>query len=306
MRLFILGTVFAWSLTAATYVVTVAGLGGEPDYEQRFNGLAAELDRLFSQSADARLRTLRGPEATKQRLGAALAEVAAEARPQDAVVLLVIGHGSFDGEQYKVNLPGPDVSAEELARMLAPIRAERQLAALMTSASGAALPVLQRPGRVVITATRSGTEKNAVVFSRYWVAALQDPAADTDKNEVITALEAFQYADRKTADFYKAQKRLATEHALIEDTGAGEGVRQPAAANGRGLLAGAFPLVRIGSAHRAYQDPAKRELLERKEQLEQQIDRLKYEKAAMPTAEYRKQLTALLVELAKTQEALER
>jgi len=306
MRLFILGTVFAWSLTAATYVVTVAGLGGEPDYEQRFNGLAAELDRLFSQSADARLRTLRGPEATKQRLGAALAEVAAEARPQDAVVLLVIGHGSFDGEQYKVNLPGPDVSAEELAQMLEPIRAERQLAALMTSASGAALPVLQRPGRVVITATRSGTEKNAVVFSRYWVAALQDPAADTDKNEVITALEAFQYADRKTADFYKAQKRLATEHALIEDTGAGEGVRQPAAANGRGLLAGAFPLVRIGSAHRAYQDPAKRELLERKEQLEQQIDRLKYEKAAMPTAEYRKQLTALLVELAKTQEALER
>ena len=306
MRLLVLGLVFAYTLSAATFFVTVAGLGGEPDYEQRFSGLAADLDRLFSQSADARTRTLRGSEATKQRLRAVLAEVAAEARPQDAVVLLVIGHGSFDGEQYKVNLPGPDVSAEELAGMLEPIRAERQLAALMTSSSGVALPVLQRPGRVVITATRSGTEKNAVVFSRYWVAALQDPAADTDKNEVITALEAFQYADRKTADFYKAQKRLATEHALFEDTGAGEGVRQPGASSGRGLLAGGFPLVRIGSAHRAYQDPAKRVLLERKEQLEQQIDKLKYEKAAMPTAEYRKQLTALLLELAKTQEALER
>lgn len=306
MKLLLLIAGLASSLSATTFYVTVAGLGGEPDYEQRFNGLAADLERLFSQSGDARVLTLRGPEATRERLRAALAEVAEQARPEDAVVLVLIGHGSFDGEQYKVNLPGPDVSAEELAQMLDRIRATRQLAAVLTSSSGAALPVLQRPGRAVITATRSGTEKNAVVFARYWVAALQDPAADTDKNEVITALEAFLYADRKTVDFYAAQKRLATEHALLEDTGSGEGVRLPSPQNGRGLLAGQFPLLRIGAAQKALQDPARRELLARKEQLEQQIDKLKYEKAAMPTAEYRKQLTALLLELAKTQEALER
>lgn len=306
MKLLLLIAGLASSLSATTFYVTVAGLGGEPDYEQRFNGLASDLERLFSQSGDARVLTLRGPEATRERLGAVLAEVAAQARPEDAVVLLLIGHGSFDGEQYKVNLPGPDVSAEELARMLDRIRATRQLVAVLTSSSGAALPLLQRPGRAVVTATRSGTEKNAVVFARYWVAALQDPAADTDKNEVVTALEAFLYADRKTVDFYATQKRLATEHALLEDTGSGEGVRLPSPENGRGLLAGQFPLLRIGAAQRALQDPAKRELLARKEQLEQQIDKLKYEKAAMPTAEYRKQLTALLLELAKTQEALER
>ncbi len=306
MKLLLLIAGLASSLSATTFYVTVAGLGGEPDYEQRFNGLASDLERLFSQSGDAQVLTLRGPEATRERLGAVLAEVAAQARPEDAVVLLLIGHGSFDGEQYKVNLPGPDVSAEELARMLDRIRATRQLVAVLTSSSGAALPLLQRPGRAVITATRSGTEKNAVVFARYWVAALQDPAADTDKNEVITALEAFLYADRKTVDFYATQKRLATEHALLEDTGSGEGVRLPSPENGRGLLAGQFPLLRIGAAQRALQDPAKRKLLARKEQLEQQIDKLKYEKAAMPTAEYRKQLTALLLELAKTQEALER
>lgn len=306
MKLLLLIAGLASSLSATTFYVTVAGLGGEPDYEQRFNGLAADLERLFSQSGDARVLTLRGPEATRERLRAALAEVAEQARPEDAVVLVLIGHGSFDGEQYKVNLPGPDVSAEELAQMLDRIRATRQLAAVLTSSSGAALPVLQRPGRAVITATRSGTEKNAVVFARYWVAALQDPAADTDKNEVITALEAFLYADRKTVDFYATQKRLATEHALLEDTGSGEGVRLPSPQNGRGLLAGQFPLLRIGAAQKALQDPARRELLARKEQLEQQIDKLKYEKAAMPTAEYRKQLTALLLELAKTQEALER
>ena len=76
--------------------------------------------------------------------------------------------------------------------------------------------------------------------------------------------------------------------------------------NGQGLKAAQFPLLRIGSTQLAAQDPAKRELLAKKEQLEQQIDKLKYEKAAMPLGEYRTQLIALLLELARTQEALEK
>ena len=79
----------------------------------------------------------------------------------------------------------------------------------------------------MITATKSGTEKNATVFARYWVAALRDAATDTDKNEAISAMEAFQYADRKTAEFYESQKRLATEHPQFEDTGKAEPVRAP-------------------------------------------------------------------------------
>ena len=43
-------------------------------------------------------------------------------------------------------------------------------------------------------------EKNATVFGRYWVEALRDPAADVDKNETISALEAFQYAEKKTGE----------------------------------------------------------------------------------------------------------
>lgn len=307
MRVLALLLALALNVPAATFYVTVAGLGGEPDYEQRFAGLAKDLDRLLKEGGgDLRVRTLYGTEATKERVKAALGEVAREAQPDDAFVLMLIGHGTYDGYEYKMNLPGPDVSAAELAELLDRVPATRQLVANMTSASGGSLPALQREKRTVIAATRSGTEKNAVVFARYWVAALQDPASDTDKNEVITALEAFAYADRKTAEFYSSQKRLATEHAVLEDTGSGEAVRAPAPENGRGLLAAQFPLLRIGSAQKAFQDPAKRELLARKERLEQDIDKLKYEKAAMPLGEYRKQLTALLLELAKTQEALER
>jgi len=219
---------------------------------------------------------------------------------------MLIGHGSYDGYEYKMNLPGPDITAAALASLLDRVPAARQLVVVMTSASGGALPELQKRGRTVITATKSGTERNAVMFPRYWVAALEDAAADTDKNEVITALEAFRYAARKTAEFYTTQKRLATEHAVLEDTGGGEGVRSPSPENGRGLEAGRFPLLRIGQAQRAALDPAKRKLLARKESLEQQIDRLKYEKAAMPLEEYRQRLTELLLELARTQQELER
>ena len=117
-------------------------------------------------------------------------------------MLMMIGHGTFDGTEYKFNLPGPDISAPELAALLNRIPAGRQLVVDMTSASGGAVSALKKDNRTVITATKSGTEKNATVFARFWVEALRDPAADVDKNEIISALEAFQYAEKKTAQFY--------------------------------------------------------------------------------------------------------
>jgi hypothetical protein len=289
---------------AATYYLTVSGLGGEPDYEQRFGMWAADIGKILKATPDAKVETL--VNGTREQVRAALERIAKEAQPQDAVVLMLIGHGSFDGYEYKINLPGPDLSGADLAALLDRIPATRQLVVNMTSSSGGSVESLRRPNRVVIAATKTGTEKNATVFARYWVEALRDPAADTDKNEVVSALEAFRYADKKTAAFYESQKRLATEHAVLEDTGKGEAVRAPSTENGEGHLAAVFPLLRIGAAASAAKDPAKLELLAKKEQLEQQIDTLKYEKAAMAPEEYKKQLGELLLELARTQEALDK
>jgi hypothetical protein len=293
---------------AATYYVTVAGLGGEPDYEQRFTANAMDLDKVFKSAVGAHVVTLTGKDATKVKLSEALAGVAREAKPEDDLVLTLIGHGSFDGTEYKFNLVGPDLTATELAAMCDKVPARRQLIVDTTSASGGALMELERPGRAVIVATKSGTEKNATVFARYWVEALQDPTADTDKSESISAMEAFAYADRKTAEFYTSQKRLATEHAEFEDTGKGDGVRGSgiAAAAGReGGLMASFTVVRIGAAQAAMNDPAKRELMAKKEELEQKVDALKYQKAAMEPGEYKKELTAALIELAKVQAQLD-
>jgi hypothetical protein len=277
---------------SATYILTVAGLGGEPDYEQRFAALATDTDKILKTGAqgDRIVETLKGADATRAKVEASLNRIASQAKPADAFVLMLIGHGTFDGAEYKFNLPGPDISATELAALLNKIPAGRQLVVDMTSASGGAASALKKENRTVITATKSGTEKNATVFARYWVEALRDPAADIDKNETISALEAFQYAEKKTAQFYTEQKRLATEHPQIDD-------QQRAAA---------FPLLKFGSAAAVVTDPAKRELIAKKEDIDNKIDALKYQKSLMAPDDYKKQLTGLLLELAKVQEAIDK
>jgi hypothetical protein len=290
---------------ASVYYVTIAGLGGEPDYDQRFTANAKDLDKLFKASGNgAHVFTLTGNDATRAHLTETLASIAHDAKPEDDFVLIMIGHGSFDGEEYKFNLPGPDITAVELVALCDRIPTRRQLIVNATSASGGSLAALEKPGRGVIAATKSGTEKNATVFARYWVEALQDPTADLDKSDSISAMEAFEYAQRKTAAFYESQKRLATEHAVFEDTGRNEPVREPS--KSEGMLLASFPVLRIGAAQKQANDPAKQNLLAKKEDLEQKIDALKYQKAAMDPADYKQQLTAALVELAQVQQELDK
>ena len=276
---------------AKTFYITIAGLGGEPDYEQRFDGLATETDKYLRAAAgDIEVVTLKGAQATKARVQSSLGQIAASATPRDTVVMLMIGHGSFDGADYKFNLPGPDLSAKELADLLNRVPASRQLVVDTTSASGAALKPLEHTGRLIVAATRDGAERNATVFGRFWVEALHDSAADTDKNDIVTALEAFKYAQRKTTAFYEEQKRIATEHSVLSDA----------------ARAGSFSVLRFGSAASAASDPAKKQIMAKRDDLEAKIDILKQQKNTISAEDYKKQLTVLLLDLARTQQEIDK
>jgi hypothetical protein len=296
----------AAAMRAETFYFTIAGLGGEPEYDARFSGWAKDLDKLLHQvEPNAKIKTLYGADATRANIEAYLRDVAKNAKPDDSLILMLIGHGTADEFDYKFNLPGPDLSASDLGQMLDKIAAH-ELIVNMTSASGGSIAVLEKPKRVVITATKAGTEKNATVFPRYWIEGLRDPAVDSDKNEIVTALEAFRYAEEKTAKFYETQKRLSTEHAMLEDAGKGGGVKAPSVENGEGLTAGRFAVLHLGATAAQSRDPAKLALLKQKEELEAAIDDLKYRKASMSVQDYRGQLQDLLLQLAKTQEALDK
>ena len=305
-RLFLAGILLASISPAATYYVTVAGIGGEPEYDQRFTSWAKDIDKILRAAPDAQVETLYGAAATKVKIDSVFRDIATKAKAEDAIVVMLIGHGSWDGADYKINLPGPDLSGGELAAMLNKLPAKRQLVVNMTSASGASLQALQHENRVVVMATKSGSEKNATIFARYWVEALRDPSADADKNEVVTALEAFKFAEQKTVKFYESQNRIATEHALLEDTGKGEAVRAPSPANGQGLVAGRFTVLKLGAEQAKAATPERQILIAKKESLELAVDQLKYQKAATPTAEYRARMNQLLLDLAKVQAELDK
>ena len=305
-KLWILAALAAFSVGARgdSYFLTVAGLGGEPDLDSRFTDWAKSLDKILRTEAGAKVDTLYGADATKANVEAKLRALA-QTKPDDQFVLMLIGHGTFDDREYKLALPGPDISATELSQLLDKIPA-RQLVVDMTTSSGGAIPILQKSKRVIIAATKAGTEKSSVVvFPRYWIEALQDPAADADKNDMISGLEAFRYAQAKVTKFFETQNRLATEHAVIEDTGKGDGVKDPSTDNGEGRVANSFVMMHLGNSAKLAKDPAKLALLKHLEDLDAQLDELKYEKASKDAGEYKRELQKLMIDRAQTQAALD-
>src|SRR5215467_3193491 len=127
VRLFaLIGLMGVAALHATTYYVTIAGIGGEPEYEQRFSGWAKDIDKAVKAAPDSKADTLYGAEATKEAIRGVLARIGKEAKKEDALVVMLIGHGTFDGSDYKINIPGPDLSAVELASLLDRVPASRQ------------------------------------------------------------------------------------------------------------------------------------------------------------------------------------
>jgi len=144
MKLFPLLLLAALSAPATTFYATISGLGGEPDYEQRFKMWAEDIDSSLKRAGgDSSVITLQAP--TRDQIRARFAEIAKQAKPTDALVVMLIGHGSFDGVEYKFNIPGPDITGAELAALLDRVPSTHQLVVNMTSSSGGSVEALRRP-----------------------------------------------------------------------------------------------------------------------------------------------------------------
>lgn len=274
---------------AASYSLIVGGLGGEAEYEQRFDEQVKALEGAAKHVGDdVQVTALSGAKATRDAARKALADIASRATATDQVTVTFIGHGTYDGEEYRFNVPGPDITGSDLAAWLEPVASRQQLIVLATSASGGALTKLQKDRRVVITATKSGGERNAVRFAEHWVKALTSAEADRDKNEWVTAQEAYDYAVRKVADGFKGNAALATEHARIE------GVRPEQLALGR-----------LGDAKAMPTDVELNRLFAERLRIETDFDAVKVRKAELKEDNYYTELEKVLVDLARTQKKID-
>lgn len=259
-------------------MLIVAGLGGEPDYARAFADQANAAAR-HAEAAGAIVTLLTEESARREHVRNAIAAMVDQSAEGDAVVIHLIGHGTFDEEHYRFNVPGPDPTAQDLAGWLEPLSAKRQLAVVATSASGAAQEPLKREGRAVITATRNGRERNATVFGGFWTDALVEPGADLDKDERIAAEEAFRFAERAVADHFEDNERIATEHPRLEGDAA------------------AFVLARTAPEERV--DPELVQMVGRIDQLTEAIAELKADRRVLTDDEYFARLQDLLMELAQ-------
>jgi hypothetical protein len=312
IRMAFLLVLCTWSVVAATNgvmtVLTVAGAGGDDEYQKQFVEWAGNWEKAARQADAEWIGVGTEPGGTNDL--AALTN-AFDRIPKDGLEplwIVLLGHGTFDGKEAKFNLRGPDFSTIELGKWLDPYR--RPLVIINAASSSAPfLNALSRSNRVIVTATRSGHEQNFARLGKYLSQTIADTGADLDKDGQTSLLEAFLSASRQTTDWYKSEGRLATEHALLDDNGDGFGtqadwfrgvraVKKPEKGSAvDGLRAHQIHLLRHEGERRL---PT--EVRARRDEIELSIFRLREAKAKMKEDEYYRQLEPLLLEMARLYE----
>lgn len=295
------------------WAILIAGSSGDPDlqamYLKEFKDLRSALEGPLGFSRDqivvlfddpAKDTSLIQRKSTREDLQSVCRDFAGRVNKDDLVFVFIEGHGNYDGKVYKLNLVGPDPTAEELAAMLYSIPARRYIVVNATNCSGGSIAALSKPGKVVITSTKSGMETNQPHFGSYFVEAFRNNAADSDKNGRVSMIEAFSYAKGKVEEFYKNEGLMQTEHPVLDDNGEGQGQGDPTPENGEGLLARmTFLDSGMPADARSNLMPEQQKLAREANEIEIQIEALKYAKKEMAEAEYEKQLETLLLRLAQ-------
>jgi hypothetical protein len=302
---------------AKIFLLIVVGLAGDAEHGELFRkwGLTlAEASGRLGVSQEQLIYLVDEPEegnklvtggATREEVTKALQTVAAQAGPDDLVFVTLIGHGTFAGGTARFNLRGPDMTPADFDALLNKLPVKQLVFVNTASASGPFLEVLSRPGRTVITATRTGAEQYATLFGGAFVEAMTSDVADADKNRRVSVLEAYNHARAEVERAYKREGLLQTEHAMLDDDGDKEAAQAISATTKDGRVAAILSLGSIdGTA--APSDPKLAALIEERRDLERRLEQLRLLKDSMEPARYTSQLEQLAVEIArKTREIRE-
>ena len=298
---------------AERYALIVSGASGGDKYAENQKKWLASLestlrqqlaftgDRLVILSEDAAQTN----SATRDNVTRALTTLRQRVMADDVLLVLLIGHGTFDGQSAKFNLTGPDMSAEEWKKLLEGIPG-RLVFVNTTSSSFPFIEELSGKNRVIISATDTTAQKYDTVFPEYFIQGLAEVSADNDKNGRLSVFEAFSYANQAVKQYYDKQGQLATERSLIDDNGVTINVNAPAQAAGAGPKPAPPPTAVL--ARTTYldpepgsttTDPVLAALQKQKASLEAQIEALKIRKGELTQEQYDAELERLAIELAR-------
>ncbi len=300
---------------ADSYHVIICGSGGDAEYHAKFKDWGTRLYDLLSrfeghESDRVALMTEPGPDAdatatSMENIQKVFAGLTSQIGTDDTLYVYLIGHGSYFKSVPKLHIPGPDLTAQALGELLNALPATRVVLVNAASSSAPFINALSKPGRIICTATKSASEENATDFMEYFLQSLEDNSADMNKDERISILEACQQAAELTAAAYTSEGLIASEHALLDDNGDGQGSRlsrdmldesqavNPALMDGQ--LAAACFLKQY-----TFPEDTPAELIQEYLQSLEVIREWKEKKRDMTTIEYYDQLEQLLLKAART------
>lgn len=311
--LWVLGATLLLPQAAAAgerYAVLISGVSGEEKYAAQQQKWRAELAAFLTTSfafPDANVVGLDEQSGGSARATAAnvrrlFGDLRRRLTRDDMLMVVLIGHGTYDGTDAKFNLVGPDLSAGEWEALVDGLPG-RLVLVNTTASSFPFLEELSRAGRVVITATDSPAQRFATIFPEYLTRALADRSSDLDKNGRVSVWEAFTAASAGVKRHYEQRGALSTERPVLDDNGDGQG-READTPGEDGAVARTIyldpdPGAATGDAELA--------ALERQRLgLEQQLEALKARRASMSDAEYQAALEKILVELVKIAQEIRR
>jgi hypothetical protein len=288
------------------WAIVVSGASGGPEYAaqlatwrlaiqtaltSRFGFSATQIVQLVDETA----RTA-GTPATAENVRKAFATLRGQVGKDDLVLVVLLGHGTFDGQAAKFNLVGPDLTAADWGAMLGALPG-RQVIVNTTEASAPFLDALAARGRVVITATETAAQRYATVFPEYFVKALGDVQSDLDKNGRTSIWELFASSSTAVARHYSERAQLTTERAMLSDTGDKAGVQATVTTGPIGTMARSFYLDRDVASESA--DPAVRVLIERRRALESEAEAHIQKKPGADPAAWTTEFERLMIELSR-------
>ena len=296
-----------------SFALIITGASGGAEYAETYDRWRQELVTALRAQPEFRddhltvLAETPGPRvgrASRAGVTRALDRIRVRMTADSVLLIVLFGHGSYDGVDAKFNLVGPDLGAGAWDTLLDQMPGR----VVVVNTTAASFPFLRRlagPGRIVITATASSVQRYDTIFPEFFVAAFTDESADRDKNGRVSVWEAFEFASAGVRRWFQRQGRLATERGVLDDTGNGEG-REAGQDGADGFLAartfvgaGIDPLPLVTESSLV-------PLVGRRNALEDEVAHLRSRKNEVAPDDYWRELERLLVELARTSREIRR
>jgi len=292
------------ALAETRWALIISGASGGEKYAEQMATWRTELQKVLVDRYQFKpefVKTLvdeaakAGERGSAVNVRALLSAIKKSTAKDDFVLIVMLGHGTYDGDVAKFNLVGPDLTAKDWTDLIAGVQGRVTLVNT-TEASFPFLESLTSKGRVVITATDSPAQKYATVFPEYFVKAMKEVSTDLDKNGRTSIYEVFTAASAAVKQHYEQRGQLTTERALLDDNGDGKGKEATAEGPDGGIARIAYLDSEVVAES---SNPELAGLVRRRRALEQQAEEHKQLKGVMPDGEWNSQFEKLMLELAQ-------